>query len=736
MADPAATPLLAPDAAQRLTEFARNCRAAARAVSLYPAAHPAIALSLGRLAETTARVTEQGPFKLQVQANRLLLDGAATPRSDPAIGELASVLHGHLIGGLTVNAGAGADSWRTLLLLLARTPDEVRADGGIAHLWGTAGGPSLEIQEIDYAEILREKQGVAATIEQVIAAALAGPQLQLDDSAMRALLDIIGDPPKLEQLMGKLEEATSERGTDVMTAAFLSLLKGLTDYIGRTNPERLESVFREMGHAAGRLSAEAMVNLLAQRQTPDAMSGTVDVITGVTGRMSDGNVAHFVAGSVIAEHGATTRLAHAFQALVPEMDRQRQLLGLAQDEVAGSELGRDQAFAELWERVEGMLTSYSDADYVSSQYGRELSGARARAVEVEQTSDDPPDRIAGWLGTVNDSALRALDHQLLTDLLLIEADPARWRDIAETVVGHAEDLVRVGYFDQAWVLADVIVDQSRDREDRLPHARSALQHFGRGSLMKHVAAHLRGSSDESFERFSRLCHTIGPPVITPLAEALSTEQDARARRRLRDVLLGFGSQGREAFRQLMSAPNWEVRRTAAYLLREFGGAEGLKELIPLLADTEPLVQREAVQGLVLNGSPEAAEILMRALSSATGRSRETLVKELVAMRDERASPMFCHLLRHMDRRRLPQVHMAAIDALGAFGGADAVEALKVALHQGDWWAPLRTRRARASAAEALRRIGTPPAIDVLRSASTSGPLGVRSAARAALGGME
>ena len=31
-------------------------------------------------------------------------------------------------------------------------------DGGIAHHWATAGGPSLEIQEIDYAEVLREKQ--------------------------------------------------------------------------------------------------------------------------------------------------------------------------------------------------------------------------------------------------------------------------------------------------------------------------------------------------------------------------------------------------------------------------------------------------------------------------------------------------------------------------------------------------------------------------------------------------
>ena len=56
----------------------------------------------------------------------------------------------------------------------------------------------------------------------------------------------------------------------------------------------------------------------------------------------------------------------------------------------------------------------------------------------------------------------------------------------------------------------------------------------------------------------------------------------------------------------MNAPNWEVRRTAAFLLREFGGNEGLREFVPLLTDSEPLVQREAIQALVLNGSDAAS----------------------------------------------------------------------------------------------------------------------------------
>ena len=732
MPEPATPPTLAPDASVRFAEFARSCKAAARAVALYPGQHPAIGASLGRLSQATSHLAASGPFRLQVRADSLLLDGALPARPDPAIGELAEVLYRHMIGALTVNSGADADSWRTLLLLLARSPEEVRADGGISHLWATAGGASLEIEEIDYAEVLREKQGQAATIDQILAAALGGAQLQLDDSAMRALVDIVGDRARLDELMSQLEKATSGKGMDVKTATFLSLLRGIADHVAHTSPEKLDAMFKQMGHAAGRLSAESMVALLAQRERPEAMAGAVDVVAAVTDRMTDASVVQFVAGSVIAERGATDRLAHAFQSLVPETDRRRQLLALAETEVSASELGRDESFTELWGNVEGMLTSYSDKDFVSSEYGRELSTARARAVTVEATSDDPPERVATWLTTVNDSALRGLDQHLLLDLLVIEADPLRWRDIAQTTMTHADDLVRVGYFDQAWHLAEAVVDQAAANSDRQPHGRAALEQFGRGPMMKHVAAHLRTVSNETYERFKRLCHAMGTAIITPLAEALSSEQDAQSRRRLRDILVGFGAQGRESVQQLMHAPNWEVRRTAAYLLREFGGTEGLKELVPLLTDTEPLVQREAIQALLLNGSDEASGIVLAVLTTTSGRTRETLVSELMAMRDERAAPFFCVLVRRLDRRKLPQIYIAAIDALGIFGGPDAVDALKAVLHQGEWWAPVRTRRMRAAAAGALRKIDTPPAVDVLRAASTRGARGVRAAARSEL----
>ena len=726
---------LSPETTAQLTDFARACKAALRAVSLYPGAHPAIGAALGRLADITAALTANGPFAIHVHPDTLCVGSAGPTKPDAAIVELAELLRRQLIGEITLNTGADAESWRTLLTLLGRSPDEVRADGGIARLWATAGGPSVELREIDYAEVLREKQGNAATIDRVIEAALAGKPLEMDDSGMKLLLDIVGDPQRLAQLMAQLEASTAERGVEAKIAAFLNILRGLAAYVSRTNPGQLDHVLRQVSHAAGQLSADSMLALLAQKGKPEAVTGTVNVVSAVVQRMDDESVAHFVSNSVVAEHGATERLAEAFQTLVPEMDRRRQLIGLAQEEVAATPLGQEENFEELWERVEKMLVSYSDANFVSTDYARELTSARTRPVDVEAANDDPPERVSAWLSTVNDASLRALDYQLLADLVVIEQDAARWRDITDTVMHHAEDLVRVGFFDQAWQLADSVANEGQRLPARAEAARGVLERFGRGPMMKHVPRHLRTADDSAYDRFKHVCHAVGPAIIPPLAEVLAAEQDARSRRRLRDILVGFGAAGRESVQQLMNATNWEVRRTAAYLLREFGGSDALRELQPLLTDREPLVQREAIQALILNGTEAASQMLLQALTAVTGRPRETLINELSSLRDERAAPLFCHLVRHLDRNAFHAVYVSAIDALGSYGGPEAVEALKDALHKGELMAPFRTRRARTAAAQALRRIGNTPAIEALRDAAANGSFGVRAAAKSELGRM-
>ena len=53
---------------------------------------------------------------------------------------------------------------------------------------------------------------------------------------------------------------------------------------------------------------------------------------------------------VCASHGEAGSISDP--ALVPDGDRQRQLLAIAEHDVAASDLGQEDAFKELWEKVE------------------------------------------------------------------------------------------------------------------------------------------------------------------------------------------------------------------------------------------------------------------------------------------------------------------------------------------------------------------------------------------------
>ena len=113
-----------------LAEFARTCKGAARVVSLYPATHPAIPGALSRVVNAAKRVTADGTATITVLPDALVIEGRAPAKPDPAIGEFAGLLHDRLVGELRVDSAADATDWRTLLLLVSKTPEEI----GRAHV--------------------------------------------------------------------------------------------------------------------------------------------------------------------------------------------------------------------------------------------------------------------------------------------------------------------------------------------------------------------------------------------------------------------------------------------------------------------------------------------------------------------------------------------------------------------------------------------------------------------------
>jgi hypothetical protein len=111
------------------------------------------------------RLVSAADVTLTIFPNALTLDGETPERTDPAGGELAGLMHDRLIGTLRVERGADARDWHALLLLLARPPEELLDEGGVAKAWAATGRTHFDIHEIDYAEVLRERLGGDAAAE-------------------------------------------------------------------------------------------------------------------------------------------------------------------------------------------------------------------------------------------------------------------------------------------------------------------------------------------------------------------------------------------------------------------------------------------------------------------------------------------------------------------------------------------------------------------------------------------
>lgn len=719
-------PPLGQEGTTQLTDFARACKAATRAVTLYPSTHPAIGLSLGRLVDAASRITAGGSVQVGVVPDNLLLDGAASARPDAAVRETGTLLHDHMIGVLTLHSASDPAGWLQFLNLLGKPLDEVRGSGGIARLWAETGQNYLELQEIDYADILRERARGKETGWKEIIQSCLNPESPLETGTLRSLLDACGDPDRFGQLVVELEQSV-ETGVGSKAAALLRMLRGVVDLVSKTDPDTLEPLLKNIAQGFRAISPELLLELLSTQE--GRADKAADLVLQVASRMTDATLGEFVARRVISQGGATTRLAQAFQALVPDAERRPGLLEIARAQVEESPLGAGESFPDLWKNAADMLTSYSDDKWVSEDYARELSGARAQAIEVERVSDDPPERIGAWVSSVNASEIRALDLTLLLDLLTIEQDPERWREVSVPAVGHIEDMLLVGDYPGALQLTRKLADELDLEGPRKVHAVNALKRLVDGA-MAHVVSHLRSADEGSVEQLTALCYTVGPSVIKALAEALAVEKRAATRHRLTHLLLGFGAAGRPAVEQLRTSANPAVRRTAIHLLREFGGTAALPDLATLLDDTEPHVQREAVRAILSIGTEEAYAELQHALATGTDQTREALTATLVSMRSERAIPLYEYIVRRIDwKGPLRSVYLRAVESLGALKAEGSVDMLTEALYRGEWWAPFRTSELRRAAATALAQIGSPKAHAVLQEAAANGPRGVRTAIR-------
>ena len=727
------------DSSERLVAFARTCRAAARAVSLYPPGHRTVEDAVARLTDAARRAAGESGLSIDVMPGVLRAGGLVPDRDDSALGELAGLLHAQQIGGLTLHATADRESWQALLALLSRSPDDNRRAGGLAELWKTAGGPSIELHAIDYAALLREGHG--GSLSRLLRAATDGALAAVSLADLEAIIEAVE------------HRGTRARGTDdddetaglaIARLGALVLARGAAD-----DPSRVEAALRRLAQLTERLSAEGMRGLVGARAAGGGgdgdgggLGGDADGATAVLSHVDAPGQARFVAAALVAEGSATARLREAFEALVPADDRRR-IASLADGLLPAS--GAPPAdIPRLRQELDRMVVSYDDRRFVGDAYARELTAARGRAEDLETARPDPPERIEAWLATVSDSALRGLDLQVLADLLAVPGQGAeQLTALALQAAGRMEDLVRVGLLDAALSLERALDTAAGSAGAPAEAAAAAFERLRRGSLVRDLIplARRAAASDgtarraaHDLDRITALLTRLGPGIAPALAAALASEADPATRERLRAVLAGFGDAGEQAVRALLSSEHAETRRNAALLLRDFGGAAGVDVLERLLGDSDPRVRREALRALAIVDDAQAHARILQTIAATPRDAQRALLDELGLVRDARVAPLLARLAAEWRNRRVSEAALRAMAMIGTLGPAaprENIDTLAALIDASQWWSPARARNVREHAAAALASIGTAEAKAALEAAAARGGKGA-AAARAAL----
>lgn len=741
MAAPEVTPEPLPlDTSNRLAEFARACKAATRVVSMYPASHPAIQSALARIGEATRHATANGPFSITVLPDALLVAGRGLAKPEPSANELAALLHQQLIGEVTLFDRLDNDGWHAFLTLIAKSPQDTRALGGVKKAWEETGNKSITLTEIDYADILRERagSGEGATWDRILSALRDEQKEESSGDSMQNMLALADQPERLAQFAQRLQDIGKASGDDAMQQrkSLLELMHGLANYAAERQPQELDGVLNRMAGAAAQMSPDMLLTLITD--PPPLPSGgggaRMDLAGELQARLTDQMVGKFLVDNVVQDRGASNRLATAFHTLVPDPARQQSILAAAAEQAA-SMFKDDPQFESVWQSSTEMLMSYTDAKFVSEGYARELTTAQTQAVDVTQIGDDPPVRIRAWLSSVSTEEIRALDQQVILDLLKIETRPEAWSGVLDNALVDIDQLVQVGDLRLASQLLDTISSIAKD--PAAPFAAAAqrgITRLAEGPMVRHMATFLKRATDAEFDVAKRMCRTIGVALVKPMSDALMGEDNARTVRRLRDILISFGPAAREYANELKSSRNPAVRRAAIDLLRGLGGEAALPDLRAMLDDADTQVQREALRGIIQIGSDDAYQMLEQALKTGAPHTREAITQSLGAFRDERAAPLIVHILNNTPYTGANEAaYTQLVESLGKMALDErSVATLRDILYRGEWWARARTLRLRTTAARALRSMGTASADRVLEEAAASAPGAVRKIAKAAL----
>lgn len=230
--------------------------------------------------------------------------------------------------------------------------------------------------------------------------------------------------------------------------------------------------------------------------------------------------------------------------------------------------------------------------------------------------------------------------------------------------------------------------------------------------------------EERRASYVQVSKRLGKPMALAFKGALTGATDDTARRAYYDNLLALGDVSRPIIEAMVEDDNRFLVRNGVALLGELGGERATGLVTSALADTDPRVRKEALLALAKVGDETSAPLVLGLLDDGDKDVRLAAAVAAGELGVERAQR---RLIAMLDETEEADARVTVLRALGQLADPGAVQAIeKLAVRSLFSKQPTEVRIA---AYQALHRIGTPHARQLIQAALSDKDPAVQAAVR-------
>ncbi len=310
---------------------------------------------------------------------------------------------------------------------------------------------------------------------------------------------------------------------------------------------------------------------------------------------------------------------------------------------------------------------------------------------------------------------------ILFAILYIEEDYESFEQIVDILDDVLEVLVVNGDFQQASKILRLYREMLDPKKGLGPkHIERLSTGIDKAAVEGHLLdlqEHLEKKGLETAEHLYAFLVLLNKNAIVPLTNLLGSFKHMEIRRVLCEALVGLAKNDVALLGARVNDNRWFIVRNIALILGRIGGPEALSFLEKIINHPEVKVRKEVFRAISgIDGEKSAAAIL-RFLKDPDHSLRIDAVRHLAAHHYPPAESSLLDLINEKDfEERELMEKKEVFDALARIGGDRIVPALRKFVRKRVWFWQKKSRldEMGVCAAFALKTIGSPAAIEVLK----------------------